>query len=195
VATDVAARGIDIDNITHVINYDLPVEPEAYVHRIGRTGRAGAEGIAMSFCCGGERKELRAIERLIGHQVPIDAEHSMAEPPAEERSAPRGRGGRGGRSFSRSGGSGGGNHKKRSYPKRSESGSGTSSSSSSESGSGPQRPSSGTWRGFKKSGSSKPKRTASSESSSRATSDGKPKQKRRPQRKTQGRKQSVNQSS
>jgi len=201
VATDVAARGIDIDNITHVINYDLPVEPEAYVHRIGRTGRAGAEGIAMSFCCGGERKELRAIERLIGHQVPIDAEHSMAEPPAEERSAPRGHGGRG-RSFSRSGGGGvggGGNHKRRSYSKRSESGSGasssSSSSSSSESGSGPQRPSSGTWRGFKKPGSSKPKRSGSSGSSSQATGEGKPKQKRRPQRKTQGRKQSVNQSS
>ncbi len=188
VATDVAARGIDIDNITHVVNYDLPVEPEAYVHRIGRTGRAGAEGIALSFCCGGERKELRAIERLIGHQVPIDAEHSMAEPPAEEKSAPRGRGGRG-RSFSRNGGSS--SNKRRSSSRRSESG----SSASSESGSGPQRPSSGTWRGFKKSGSSKSKRTASGGTSSRTTSEGKPKQKRRPQRKVQGRKQTVNQTS
>ena len=50
VATDVAARGIDIDNVAHVVNYDLPNEPESYVHRIGRTGRAGAEGIAVSFC-------------------------------------------------------------------------------------------------------------------------------------------------
>ena len=50
VATDVAARGIDIDGITHVINLDIPIEPEAYVHRIGRTGRAGAEGVALSFC-------------------------------------------------------------------------------------------------------------------------------------------------
>lgn len=50
VATDVAARGIDIDNLVHVVNYDLPNEPESYVHRIGRTGRAGAEGIAVSFC-------------------------------------------------------------------------------------------------------------------------------------------------
>ncbi|MCH7990653.1 MAG: DEAD/DEAH box helicase, partial [Planctomycetes bacterium] len=66
VATDVAARGIDIDGITHVINFDLPVEPEGYVHRIGRTGRAGAEGIALSFCSSGERRELRAIEQLIG---------------------------------------------------------------------------------------------------------------------------------
>ena len=50
VATDVAARGIDIDGITHVVNFDLPIEPEGYVHRIGRTGRAGAEGVALSFC-------------------------------------------------------------------------------------------------------------------------------------------------
>lgn len=71
VATDVAARGIDIDGITHVVNYDLPVEPEGYVHRIGRTGRAGAEGVALSFCCSGERRELQAIEQLIGQKVPI----------------------------------------------------------------------------------------------------------------------------
>lgn len=75
VATDVAARGIDIEGITHVINYDLPVEPEAYVHRIGRTGRAGAEGIAISFCSDSERGELRAIEKLIGHKVPVSKEH------------------------------------------------------------------------------------------------------------------------
>ena len=71
VATDVAARGIDIDGITHVINFDLPMEPENYVHRIGRTGRAGAEGIALSFCCAGERRELRDIEKLIGQKIPV----------------------------------------------------------------------------------------------------------------------------
>jgi len=71
VATDVAARGIDIDGITHVVNYDLPMEPESYVHRIGRTGRAGAEGIALSFCSGSERRELRAIEQLIGMKLPL----------------------------------------------------------------------------------------------------------------------------
>ncbi len=79
VATDVAARGIDIDGITHVINFDLPIEPEGYIHRIGRTGRAGAEGIALSFCCAGEHRELRAIERLIGQKVPIDSEHSQPQ--------------------------------------------------------------------------------------------------------------------
>lgn len=71
VATDVAARGIDIDGVTHVVNFDLPLEPQAYVHRIGRTGRAGAEGIAFSFCSADERGELRAIEKLIGQKVPL----------------------------------------------------------------------------------------------------------------------------
>ena len=59
VATDIAARGIDVDQVTHVINFDLPEEPETYVHRIGRTARAGADGIAISFCDGGERGALR----------------------------------------------------------------------------------------------------------------------------------------
>jgi len=72
VATDVAARGIDIDGVSHVINYDMPVEPESYVHRIGRTGRAGADGIAISFCTGDEREELQAIEKLIGQRIPIE---------------------------------------------------------------------------------------------------------------------------
>jgi ATP-dependent RNA helicase RhlE len=72
VATDVASRGIDIDGIGHVINYDMPIEPEAYVHRIGRTGRAGATGVALSFCTAGERGELKAIEKLIGHRVPVE---------------------------------------------------------------------------------------------------------------------------
>jgi ATP-dependent RNA helicase RhlE len=71
VATDVAARGIDIDGVTHVVNYDMPLEPESYVHRIGRTGRAGAAGIAISFCTSAERAELRAIEDLIGRRIPL----------------------------------------------------------------------------------------------------------------------------
>lgn len=65
VATDVAARGIDIDGVSHVINYDMPVEAESYVHRIGRTGRAGADGIAISFCTPDEGSELKAIEKII----------------------------------------------------------------------------------------------------------------------------------
>jgi ATP-dependent RNA helicase RhlE len=64
VATDIAARGIDIKDISHVINYDLPNEPESYVHRIGRTARAGADGTAYSFCAADERNFLRDIERL-----------------------------------------------------------------------------------------------------------------------------------
>jgi ATP-dependent RNA helicase RhlE len=79
VATDVAARGIDVDGITHVVNYDMPVEPESYVHRIGRTGRAGADGIAITFCTSGERRDLKAIERLIKQDVPVDPEHPFPQ--------------------------------------------------------------------------------------------------------------------
>ena len=75
VATDIAARGIDIDGISHVINYDMPVEPEAYVHRIGRTARAGAVGVAWSLCDHDERQHLRSIERVIRQPVPVEGEH------------------------------------------------------------------------------------------------------------------------
>ncbi len=71
VATDIAARGIDVDGITHVINYELPNEPESYVHRIGRTARAGAGGAAVAFCDAGERAYLRAIERLIRQRLTV----------------------------------------------------------------------------------------------------------------------------
>jgi ATP-dependent RNA helicase RhlE len=70
VATDIAARGIDVDSLTHVINYDLPNVPETYVHRIGRTGRAGAEGIALSFCDHEEIVYLKDINKLIGKKIP-----------------------------------------------------------------------------------------------------------------------------
>jgi ATP-dependent RNA helicase RhlE len=83
VATDVAARGIDIDDITHVVNFDIPVEPESYVHRIGRTGRAGAAGIALSFCADDERNDLRAIEKLIGQRITVGSEKT--EPLGPER--------------------------------------------------------------------------------------------------------------
>ncbi len=75
VATDIAARGIDIDDLTHVINFDLPNVPETYVHRIGRTGRAGANGIALSFCDSEERSYLKDILRVIAQPIPVDHEH------------------------------------------------------------------------------------------------------------------------
>ncbi len=82
VATDIAARGIDVDALEHVINYDLPDVPETYVHRIGRTGRAGAAGTAISFCDGrDEMKNLKSINKLIGLKIPA-MEHPF-EAPAE----------------------------------------------------------------------------------------------------------------
>ncbi len=75
VATDIAARGIDVDGITHVVNYELPNEPESYVHRIGRTARAGARGIALSFCDREERAYLRDIERLTKQPLRVVADH------------------------------------------------------------------------------------------------------------------------
>ena len=71
VATDIASRGLDIDSVTHVVNFDLPLTPEVYVHRIGRTGRAGADGIAVTFCDREERSMLREIERLTRQRLPI----------------------------------------------------------------------------------------------------------------------------
>lgn len=71
VATDIASRGIDVDGVTHVINFDLPNQPESYVHRIGRTARAGAAGTAISLCDAGERGFLRDIEKLIRGRVPV----------------------------------------------------------------------------------------------------------------------------
>nr|ABZ06107.1 putative DEAD/DEAH box helicase [uncultured marine microorganism HF4000_005I08] len=75
VATDIAARGIDVEGVTHVINFDLPNDPESYVHRIGRTARAGAAGIAISFCDSGERAHLRDIEKTIRQKVPVIEDH------------------------------------------------------------------------------------------------------------------------
>lgn len=93
VATDVAARGLDIDDVTHVINYDMPDQPDAYVHRIGRTGRAGANGIAISLCDSAERGLLKDIERLIGRSLT----GGSAPPPARKgESSPRNGGQRNG---------------------------------------------------------------------------------------------------
>jgi len=79
VATDIASRGIDVDEITHVVNFDIPNIAETYVHRIGRTARAGASGIAVSFCDGDERYDLRAIERLIEQRLDIVGDTPHAE--------------------------------------------------------------------------------------------------------------------
>ena len=94
IATDIAARGIDVDEVSHVVNYELPHEPETYVHRIGRTGRAGLTGAAVSFCDHEERPRLAAIERLLRRAIP-----QRNEPPAWNAAAAaedqRGGGGRG----------------------------------------------------------------------------------------------------
>jgi ATP-dependent RNA helicase RhlE len=102
VATDIAARGLDVDGITHVVNYDLCEEPETYVHRIGRTARAGLAGDAVSFCAAREREMLRDIERTIRKCIPVDATHRFHSDTArdargaEARPEPKGRHGGGG---------------------------------------------------------------------------------------------------
>ncbi|NTV24506.1 MAG: DEAD/DEAH box helicase, partial [Nanoarchaeota archaeon] len=124
VATDIAARGIDIDDISHVINFELPNEPETYVHRIGRTARAGAEGTAYSFCAADERNFLRDIEKLIRLNIEVvqhkyhsdraqNATGAAAEPPARNQRGQRGRpSGSGGLRQ----GSGGGSRRPRPHP-------------------------------------------------------------------------------
>src|SRR5690606_24496223 len=94
VATDIAARGIDVPNISHVINYELPDDPENYVHRIGRTARNGASGVAITLCGGEERGKLRDVERLIRRTLPVSgelkgADANAADAPRQQRQAPR----------------------------------------------------------------------------------------------------------
>jgi ATP-dependent RNA helicase RhlE len=89
VASDIAARGLDIDDVSHVVNFDVPNEPETYVHRIGRTGRAGALGDALSLCSEEERGFMRAIERTIGRSIAIDRNHPFhIETGSPARTAP-----------------------------------------------------------------------------------------------------------
>ncbi|MGD9966758.1 MAG: DEAD/DEAH box helicase [Hyphomonadaceae bacterium] len=96
VATEIAARGIDVDDVTHVINFDLPNVPEQYVHRIGRTARAARSGIAISFCAPDERAYLKDIEKLTGQPAPVmETDFSLRAPKADERPArPKGPAGR-----------------------------------------------------------------------------------------------------
>jgi len=110
VASDLAARGIDIDEVTHVINYDVPNVAETYVHRIGRTGRAAASGIAVSFCDPEEKSFIIGIERLIRKKIPVVEGHPFpmtGKPDDSPQAAPSGRSGGGGRRPQRSAGPGG----------------------------------------------------------------------------------------
>ncbi|MCK5775657.1 MAG: DEAD/DEAH box helicase [Bacteroidales bacterium] len=89
IATDIAARGIDIDELSHVFNFDLPSVPETYVHRIGRTGRAGHSGIAVSFCDGDEAEYLRDIQKLIGRKIEVITDHPFTEEGLDENTKKR----------------------------------------------------------------------------------------------------------
>ncbi|MCH1575146.1 MAG: DEAD/DEAH box helicase [Flavobacteriales bacterium] len=123
VATDIAARGIDVDDLSHVVNFEIPNIPETYVHRIGRTGRAGANGIAISFCNeDDERVFLRDIQRLIRREVPLVTEHDyhLAMPPIPLDSGKPGNSGGSGKS----GGGGRGKGGKRGGPSRGRNGRG-----------------------------------------------------------------------
>jgi ATP-dependent RNA helicase RhlE len=128
IATDIAARGIDVDGVSHVVNYDLPNIPESYVHRIGRTARAGADGIAISFCDHEEAPFLRDIERLIrmtsrqptaagqaaGASCPATGGRPWASRPARSNHQQRGNGG----SSGRPGNNGHRSHKRQRPPNR-----------------------------------------------------------------------------
>ncbi len=103
VATDIAARGIDVSELSHVINYDLPNIPETYVHRIGRTGRAGASGIAISFCDLDEKPYLKDIQKLIRKEIPVEIDHPWHD--MHIASAPFGKVNKSGNSGGRKGGS------------------------------------------------------------------------------------------
>ena len=149
VATDIAARGIDIDMLPHVVNYELPNVPEDYVHRIGRTGRAGAQGEAISLVCPDENGFLRDIERLIKREIPKEIVDGFA-PPVGEKAEPivlgrmvigegAGRGGfrtSGGGGRSGGGGGGRGRNDSRSAPSRSGGGGGGYGGAPARSGSG-----------------------------------------------------------
>ena len=104
VATDVAARGLDISDLSHVFNYNLPEVAETYVHRIGRTGRAGHEGVAISLVDHGEKGFLRNIEKLTGNDIPVNNDHDY--PLKDKNVQPPGRGGRGRRSGRKGSGKG-----------------------------------------------------------------------------------------
>ena len=89
VATDIAARGLDIVQLSHVVNYDMPNAPEDYIHRIGRTGRAGEAGQAISFCSPDEADKLKAVEKLLGRKITVEKAAGFTPPPASDEAATR----------------------------------------------------------------------------------------------------------
>jgi ATP-dependent RNA helicase RhlE len=89
VATDLASRGIDVDRLSHVINYEIPDQSENYIHRIGRTGRAGLAGVALSFCDMEEREYLRDINKLISIPIPVIKDHPFVSTEVENENYPR----------------------------------------------------------------------------------------------------------
>ena len=91
IATDVAARGIDVPGVARVVNFDLPMEPESYIHRVGRTGRNGAEGVAMTLCAAEDIRRLRDVERLLKSNIAIDAEHEFHVDPPSRAKRPAGK--------------------------------------------------------------------------------------------------------
>jgi ATP-dependent RNA helicase RhlE len=149
VATDIAARGIDVEELSYVINYDLPNIPETYIHRIGRTGRASLSGISLSFCDGEERPYLKDIQKLIGQEVPVITDHPFEDDgtfvPSKKAPQHRGRQGSGG---SRSG-------RKPAHSNRNSGGAKRNSSKSRSAGSNSRTSAGVSARG----GNSKPRRT------------------------------------
>jgi ATP-dependent RNA helicase RhlE len=113
VATDIAARGIDVDGISHVVNFELPNEPESYVHRIGRTARAGARGVALSFCDASERTYLRDIEKLTRAKIAVVPNHPYSASAASQASEPAAQAPAQNRGHHRGGGAGHGHSRSR----------------------------------------------------------------------------------
>lgn len=133
VATDIASRGIDVDDVSHVINFDLPNEPESYVHRIGRTARAGAEGMAYSFCDADEIDYLLDIEKIIQQKVEVDLNHDFHDDRIALMHATPRKGGKSGRSSAGQGR--GGNRSRNSNSGGGRSGGGNSGGGNSSGGS------------------------------------------------------------
>src|SRR6201991_802477 len=138
IATDIAARGIDIDELTHVINYEIPNIPETYVHRIGRTGRAGANGIALSFCDEEEIEFLKDIHKLIAKEIPVEEAHPYPLSPVAIAAGMNAKKGTANASLRKSSpsGRGGGGHRRGGKPGGNRAGSGNKSGGGGKAGGG-----------------------------------------------------------